>query len=37
MPKHYKGKTGTAYKKAMKEHKVSVKKKKTVKNSAKKS
>ena len=28
MPKHYKGKTGAAYKKAMKEHKAAVKKKK---------
>jgi hypothetical protein len=28
MPKHYKGKTGASYKKAMKEHKASVKKKK---------
>ena len=28
MPKHYKGKTGEAYKKAMKEHKAAVKKNK---------
>jgi len=28
MPKHYRGKTGSAYKKAMKEHKAAVKKKK---------
>ena len=28
MPTHYKGKTGTAYKKALKEHKAAVKKKK---------
>jgi hypothetical protein len=28
MPRHYKGKTGEAYKKAMKEHKAAVKKKK---------
>ena len=28
MPRHYKGKSGTAYKKAMREHKAAVKKKK---------
>ncbi len=28
MPKHYKGKTGTTYKKAMKEHKKAVRAKK---------
>ena len=28
MPTHYKGKTGTAYKKALKEHKAAVKKNK---------
>ena len=36
MPKHYKGKTGEAYKKAMKEHKTSVKKKKKSKKGKKK-
>ena len=28
MPRHYKGKSGVAYKKAMKEHKAALKKKK---------